>query len=137
MMLRLKTLLIAIATSAALGGCAELSSLLPEAAAPTSARVVGIYVQLAPGLMMERNGSSAEAGLPLYAEVRTIAREGAPSRLVLIPLEGVKAGLGDTVEVALGERGAGLLTGPRAAQSRVVRVQAPAERTLVQRLTAQ
>jgi len=133
---KLNSLLIALAAGAALGGCAELATVLPAAHASTSARVVGLYVRLAPGLMMERTGSSAEAGLPLYAEVRTIAREGAPSRLVLVSLDGVKAGPGDTVEVALGERGAGLLTGPRAAQSRVVRVQMPAERTLVQRLTA-
>lgn len=129
---KIASLLIA-AACLGLSGCAELAALLPDAPPPTDARVVGLYVQLAPGLMMERTGSSAEAGLPHYAELRTVPRDGSPSRLVMVPLEGERAGLGDSVTVALGDRSTGLLTGPRAAQTRIVRVQTP-ERTIVQRL---
>jgi hypothetical protein len=119
-----------------LPGCADLAgnlSSLPPADA-TSAKVTGIYVKLAPGLMMERTGSSAQADLPVFAEVRTQARDGAPSRVALVPLDGINAQPGDTVEVALGDRGTGLITGARPAPQRIVRIIAPAGQTVAQRL---
>lgn len=122
--------------SLVLPACADLSTLIPAVppANAASGRVVGLYVQHAPGVYAERTGSSAEADLPVYAEVRTTPRNGGASQLALVPLQGVDAGLGDTVEVALGERGTAFVTGARAAQARVVRVTGRNEPTLVQRL---
>lgn len=133
---RLLSLSLACLAGLMLPACAELSALIPSVppANAASGRVVALYVQHAPGVYVERTGSSVEANLPVYAEVRTTPRDGGASQLALVPLQGVDAGLGDTVEVALGERGTAFVTGARAAQARVVRVTGRNEPTLVQRL---
>ena len=111
---------------------AGLLAATPVAAESSLARVVGIYVELAPGLLSERTGRSAEAGLPLCAEVRIPSKDGSTARLAIVRLNGVAAGLGDVVEVNLGERGSALLTGPRPAQPRVVRIETRADSMFAQ-----
>ena len=109
-----------------------LLATLPALAAETAdARVVGIYVELAAGLYAERSGSKAEADLPLHAEVRVPGRNGAPARLLMVQMNGVDLGLGDLVEVNLGERGQTLIAGPRPTRAHVVRLQSRADAMLV------
>lgn len=128
-----KSTLVCLLACAALGACAELNAYLPPLpslpampVATVSARVIGLYVQAAPNVLAERSGNSAESGLPLFAEVRLPARDGAPSRLATVRVEGISVGIGDLVEVSLAESGQARITGARPAQARVVRVQEPA-----------
>jgi hypothetical protein len=112
--------------------CMALSH--PAAAQTVSGRVVGIYVELAPGVMSERTAALAGADRPAYVEVRTAAQEAQPSRLVLVNMNGMAADVGDSVEISLGEKGRGRLTGPLPAPPRLVRVEARSDTLVAQHL---
>jgi len=119
--------------------CASLAALLclfvnlPASAQSATGRVVGLYVELAPGVMIERAAGMAEPGRRMFAEVRVPPKDEQGAKLVLIDMNGMVAGLGDTVEVTLGEKGRGLLTGPRPTPPRLVRVETPRNTVVVLR----
>lgn len=113
--------LAALCVAALLSGCGSLLASRP----PTVGRVIGVYVELSPGVHAERSYTAAQEGRPLVAEVRLPGRDGTPARIAMMRMDGLDVQPGDSVEVALGERG--FVTGARPAPARVVRVEARAD----------
>lgn len=116
-------------TRAAVLACL-LAAHVPAFAETATGRVVGVYVETSPGVRVERNGNSAHEGLPQYAEVRLADAEGAP-RTKMVRIDEFEVEPGDTVTIELAGRG--MRAGPRAAPARIVRIEARANGTLVQR----
>jgi hypothetical protein len=107
-----------------------LGAAAPAAAETALARVTGIYVELAPGVLSERRGISAEEGKPLVAEVRVPAHDNVPARDTLVRMNDIDAAAGDTVEVRLGEHG--FLSGVRPAPAAIVRIETHGETQIAQ-----
>jgi len=96
-----------------------LCGVAPVAAQTTLARVIGVYIEVAPGVHAERSTTDPDSR-PLLAEVRLAGREGTPTRTLMIRTGSLPVNPGDTVEINLGERG--LITGVRAVAPHVVRI---------------
>ena len=91
----------------------------PVAAQTTLGRVIGVYVEVAPGVHAERS-TTFEDPRPQIAEVRLAGSEGTPARTLMVRAGDLALVPGDTVEINLGERG--MLTGVRATAPYVMRM---------------
>jgi hypothetical protein len=122
--------------AASLAALITLLAALPAAADTVDARVVGLYVETAPGLYLERAGDYAALrnGIDksqLRAEVRVSGIQGAPARMLMVRVGDLDLRTGDLVEVNPGERGNKFITGVRPTKPFVVRLQARGDTVLV------